>query len=354
MICRVALVGAVLSALASADSVRGADAERAAPVVEGVWMRPAVTTGPAIPLWGHASGMRVGIWPTGGPRGLLRVFTPYAGQPESRLINFIAVEPVPADADGRGYSELEKSGLDERPGKRFWSADGPADPTPREPDRPARGVIETIDGVEQLSVHIPVERFDNGAHVYLKLLFRADLPHEVGISVFTHSDSKPLRECVITATMGNFARLRRLELADGVEASLALWPDYRGDGFTRHRTFGLERMSRLPEGDAVVSATPDEPQPTTATYADGTASHWRYVGDLARQRWRMPSPPASLRVGVNGRFTYWASRSPIPGGVSFENFELIAPFEQSQTFWFGVERMERPAGDSATTRPTQP
>ena len=27
---------------------------------------------------------------------------------------------------------------------------------------------------------------------------------------------------------------------------------------------------------------------------------------------------------------------PIPGGMSYENFELEAPFVQGQEFWFGV------------------
>jgi hypothetical protein len=39
---------------------------------------------------------------------------------------------------------------------------------------------------------------------------------------------------------------------------------------------------------------------------------------------------------VNGRYSYWASSSPIPGGISFENFELKSPFKNGERFIFGV------------------
>lgn len=185
------------------------------PVVEGRWIRPAETDAPARPLWGHAEGLRVGIVPPGGPRGLLRVYAPYLrhAEGEDRLINFIAVEPVPAGQPHRGLSELEHSKLDGVRGKRFWSTAGPADPTPRQPDRPGRGEVVKSDGVETLCVFIGVERFDNGSHVYVRLTLRADRPQEVGVAVFAREDSVPLAHCVLTATMGNYARLRRLHLA---------------------------------------------------------------------------------------------------------------------------------------------
>ena len=34
---------------------------------------------------------------------------------------------------------------------------------------------------------------------------------------------------------------------------------------------------------------------------------------------------------VNGRYTYWASKSPIPGGIAYENFELTEPFQSGQS-----------------------
>jgi hypothetical protein len=56
---------------------------------------------------------------------------------------------------------------------------------------------------------------------------------------------------------------------------------------------------------------------------------------VATQYWRAPATPG-LAVQVNGRTTYWASQAPIPGGISYENFELVAPFAAGQSFTFGV------------------
>jgi hypothetical protein len=271
---------------------------------------------------------------------LLRVYAPYLRHAEGddRLINFVAVEPIPAGQPHRGLSELEHGALDGVRGKRFWGTDDPADPAPREPDRPVRGEVVNVDGVEALRVYVGVERFDNGAHVYVRLTFRADRPREVGLAAFARADSVPLAHCVLTATMGNYARLRELHLAGGrVARAGELWPDYRGDGFTPHAKFSLAKLTRTAEGHAVVSATPDEARPQDAAYAPGTKSHWKYTGRVARQSWRCEDPGERLEAWVNGRFAYWASRAPIPGGVSFENFEMVSPFRQGEEFWFGVE-----------------
>jgi hypothetical protein len=78
------------------------------PVVEGRWLRPA-SEPPAVPRWGHAEGLQIGVSPLPGPRGLLRVYAPYLGQPEHVMINFLAIEPIPRGDDERGLSELEHS-----------------------------------------------------------------------------------------------------------------------------------------------------------------------------------------------------------------------------------------------------
>jgi hypothetical protein len=142
------------------------------PVKEGRWLRPPAQ-GPGLPAWGHAEGLRVGLWPAPGPRGLLRIYSPYLGQGEGRVINYIAVEPISEGAKRRGYSELEKSGLDGVSGKRFWRAGDPADASPRPPEQPSRGQIGTEDGVEMLRVWVMVEPFENGARPYVRLTFRA-------------------------------------------------------------------------------------------------------------------------------------------------------------------------------------
>jgi hypothetical protein len=299
------------------------------------WIRPEGEK--PVPLWGHADGIRVGLYPMRGPRGLLRIYTPYAGQPDQKPINFIAVEPIVAGQRDRGLSELEPSKLDKVPGKRFWSVDDPKDSSPRPADHPVRGQLETIDGIETLRVWIAIEPFDNGAHVQIRVTFCADRPHEVALAAFDQPDSKPLDRCVFTATMGNFARLRDLKLADETVSSLQLWPDYSGDGFAPHKRFPLSKLQRARDGAAIASAAPDEKHPANVPLAPGTPAHWKYVGRPARQYWRSDRPDPDLLVWVNGRFMYWRSDKPLPGGIAFENFEMVSPFHSGEDFWFGVE-----------------
>lgn len=310
-------------------------AELAAPVVDGPWIRPA-NVDHAEPRWGFAEGIQVGIHPLGGPRGLLRVYAPYLGHPRNRVINFIAVEPIVAGQSARGLSELEPSQLDGVAGKQFWSADSPTNASPQPPDRPAQGVIETINGVEQLRVVIFVERFTSGAHVYLQLRFRADRPHEVGVAAHRVAQSAPLDYAIVTATMGNFARLRRLHLADRIATPQELWPNFAGNDFTPHARFPLAELPRNAAGDVVVSATTDERDPATAEYAPGVHQHWRYYGKKAVQTWRAAKPDSQIEALVNCRRLYWASRAPIPHGASFENFELAEPFREGRELYFSV------------------
>jgi len=221
--CAASVIG-LLIVTASAGAQTTAPSSPLAPaVVEGRWLRPAAGNAPA-EVWGHADGLRIGLPPLRGPRGLLRVYAPYLKHPPQRVINFIAIEPVRAGQSNRGLSELEHSKLDDVRGKRFWSADTLDDVTPRPSSSPARGVVAQMDGVETLRVYVLSERFDNGAHVYVRLTFRADRPHEVAIATFAHVDSAPLANCVVTATMGNFARVRRLHLAERTVASKEVWP----------------------------------------------------------------------------------------------------------------------------------
>ena len=325
--------------LASTD-LRGAEPPWRAladPVIEGSWVRPPEDEKAAKPVWGLAEGLRIGLAPLPGPRGLLRVYTPYLGQPDWRMINFIAIEPIVEGQTRRGYSELERSSLVEGTGKVMWSVDRPDDWTPREPTRPARGVIGEENGVETLTVFIGIEKFRSGAAVFLRLTFREDRPCEVQIATFTQPTSAPLSHCVATATMGNYARLRRLHLRSSVVTTQELYSDatFGAIGFAPHKRFGLEQLARTQDGAALLAATSDEPDPARAD--QGTVARgWRYIGHPATQYWRCDDPPPSLMTLVNARRTYWASNVPIPGGVSFENVELIAPFQSGQSWTFGV------------------
>ena len=317
--------------------LRAADGGLVRPVVEGRWLRPAVTDdGTPVPAWGHAEGLRVALWPAPGPRGLVRVYAPYLGNPQDHVINFIAVEPVVAGR--RGFSELEVSGLDRTRGKRLWSADEASGAAPGQTPSPARGRIEREGDVETLTVFVFVEPFENGARPYLRLTFRSDRPEEVGLAAYAQPESARMDACILTATMGNYARLRRLHLKDRVATAGALWPDFRGNGFAPHARFPLEQLFRMPDGSAIVAAAPDEPNPADADYALFTPAWWKYRGAVATQYWRAPDPHSNLAAQVNGRTTYWGWHTAIPGGVAFENFELVAPFVAGQTFHFGVTR----------------
>jgi hypothetical protein len=303
-------------------------------VEDGPFLRPAAGTA-AVPEWGIKGGIAVGLWPNGGPRGLIRVYTPYLGQTRRRVMNFVAVEPVVRGS--RGLSELEASALDHVPGKAMWTADTlEGDPKARPPWQPARGVVGSIGGKKTLSFYVYVEPFANGARPVVEVQLREDRPHEVAFRVFSAPGGAPMRACVLTATMGNFARLRKLWLKDRVEEAHALYRSarFRPDGFADQRQWGVGALLVV-DGEAVVAARPDEPDPVRATYGSDVHANWHYQGRTATQYWRAPAG-RNLVARVNARKTYWASKAAIPGGVAFENFEMEAPFQPGQKFVFGI------------------
>jgi hypothetical protein len=332
---------AVFALVAVAPSVAGrseaADPPRplARPVEDGPFLRPAAGRA-AEPMWGIKGGIAVGLWPNGGPRGLIRVYTPYLGQGRRRIMNFVAVEPVAQGS--RGLSELEASRLDRVQGKAMWSADAlEDDPKPRLPWEPARGVVGGAGAKKTLSFYVYIEPFVNGARPVVEVRLREDRPHEVVFRVFSARGGAPMRSCVLTATMGNYARLRRLWLKDRVEDAHGLYRSARfdpKDGFADHRPWGVDALLVV-GGEAVVAARPDEPDPAHATYDKDVDPGWHYVGQTATQYWRAPAR-RNLVARVNARKTYWASTAAIPGGVAFENFELEAPFRPGQKFVFGI------------------
>lgn len=306
---------------------------------DGRWIRPAQGT-PAQPVWGHVNGIRAGISPLPGPRGLLRIYTPYLGHKEDKVINFIALEPIVAGQDQRGFSELEMSTLDHVRGKRFWSSNDSLSTHPLPAEFPAHGVIEKIKGIEVLTVFIFSEPFDNGARVYIRLRFFEDRPCEMELTAYREEKSKELDYFILTATMGNFARLRSLYLTDSVKSSLELWPDYTGSNFTDHDVTPMEAMIKDKNGAAYFIAATNEDEPQHVTYEPGTKNHWRYYGEKATQYWRKENPEPQLEGLVNGRYTYWASKSPIPGGIAFENFEMKEPFKNGAKYVFGVSPLD--------------
>jgi hypothetical protein len=333
----------VVAAVLAAGRAMGADPppNLAKPEEDGPFLRPPAGTD-AEPMWGIKGGIAVGLWPNPGPRGLIRIYTPYLGQGRHRVMNFVAVEPIVRGA--RGLSELERSALDRLDGKAMWTSDTlEENPKPRPPWQPARGVVASPGNKKTLSFYVNIEPFDNGARPVVEVLLHADRPHEVTFRIDSAPGGAPMHSCVLTATMGNYARLRKVWLKDHVADAHRLFSGARFDpanGFTDHHQWGIDALLVV-DGEALVAARPDETDPAHATYANDVHPDWHYHGQTATQYWRSPARP-NLVARVNGRKTYWASHAAIPGGIAFENFEMEAPFRPGQRFVFGITP-ERPA-----------
>ena len=121
--------------------------------------------------------------------------------------------------------------------------------------------------------------------------------------------------------MGNKARARLLWLKNGPVSSLKLYPDYQQPDFAPHRFFPLKQLCRTAEGDILAAITSDEPDPSVIEPFPGH-SHWRYAGVPVTQYWKKPAGTwrEDLHVAVNGRYTYWLSQQPVPGGRRLREF----------------------------------
>ncbi len=298
-------------------------------------------------IWGRRDGIVFGLASSGGmrgPRGLIRVGVFKPGQAQPELLNFVAVEPVvsgPGDRFNRmAFSELEMSQLDPgQRGKRMSVA------PPQDETASVAGLLETLQAgkskVERLSVKIDIERFQaNGAHVYVIASIDSDHPDELRLTPYAEADSAPLEENVVTATMGNFERLRLLWLNDQVIDSRSLFSDYTGTAFTEKSSYPLPRLLRTDDGGAIVFCTSNEPSP--ADSPGNTVAHWVYTLPRYTQYWRVRGSDVQpdLRARVNARRVYWSSTTPVPGGVAFENFEVRQRYVPGATFVFGITRME--------------
>jgi hypothetical protein len=323
------------------------------------WIRPPGNQSP--PVWGIRGGIVFSLWPyeveTGwpssriNPRGLIRIGYELNGL--VYLINFVAVEPV---VDGKWeFSEISPSRVDQRWGKLMWAGETEA-PGRYSPHAITRGTIShPLPGdpaIEQLSLFIFMEQFLNGAHPYLRVSIRSDRPDEIGFEIFQHANSATMERCALTATMGNYARLRLLHLNDRVVDARELYEDYNGIDFIEKDSFPAREMMRTADGDLIVVADSNESFAELSSWPQSPEYlarwSWRYRPFFqVLQYWRKEgnSHDPSLGVRVNGRAKYWsgASRNPhhyvdIPGGVSFENFELREKFHPGQKFYFGVTR----------------
>ncbi len=320
------------------------------------WIRPENAKSP--PIWGIHDGIVVGLWPAslegtipnteGGPRGLLRIGYEFKGV--MYLINYIAVEPV-VNGDME-FSEVRPSVVDGKLGKLFWASD--SDSTGSfSPYASTSGVITHPDAahpdVEELSLYVLMEKFIDGAHPYLKLTISSDKPGELGLQIFNYKNSAVMERCALTATMGNYSRLRLLYLKDKVIDSRKLFDGYNDIEFDEKEPYPVGQMLRTKNGDPIVVAESNEPFNELASWPQDPAYlakwHWHYrpFYKLA-QYWRVDagSYDKSLQVRVNGRAKYWSGASPdkssyiaVPGGPAFENFELRENYHSGQKFYFG-------------------
>ena len=342
---RQVLFAAIAVSLLRWEVVRGSDSARPATVARRLasasstkWVQG--ESDGIRPCWGIAGRLLFGIHPgdkkgDGEPRGLIRIYSPVLPGGKYDLINFIAIEPIVAGR--RGFSEMERSRLDGVPGKRIWTAAQSG--TPGESVKMEPGKITRLpSGAEQLELTLRVEKFDNGAHVYLVVTQRSDAPDEIELTVHTEPDSKTPQYVMLSATMGNKARTRLLWLADGPRSTQQLYPDFSGDGFAGTEVFGFRQLHRTADGDVLVAITTDEANPAAAKVAD--MDGWYYGGAKVTQYWRKSKGTygSDLQTAVNARCFYWGMQLPIPGGAAFENFEMREPFRDGQRIRFGVTR----------------
>ena len=107
------------------------------------------------------------------------------------------------------------------------------------------------------------ETFDNGANVYVRTKFTEGKPYEFELTTYTAEDSDELNRFILTATMGNKARLRTLhsQMVKRKEAG-QLWPSYKDSNFTEHNHTPVAEMIKDKNGGVWFIASPDEKDPT--------------------------------------------------------------------------------------------
>lgn len=323
------------------------------------WIQPLDEKSPAV--WGIRDGIVFGLWPSaiestreggsGGPRGLIRIGYEFKGR--IYHINFIAIEPV---VKGKmEFSEISPSQVDGKWGKLMWSSDHET-PGNFFPAAITRGKITHPDPehpeVQQLSLYLFMEQFLNGAHPYLKIAIRNDRPEEIGLEIFNQKNSATMERCVLTATMGNYARLRLLYLKDQIVDARKLYDGYDDIAFIEKQGYPAEQMLKDKHGDLIVLAETNESFSELSSWPQESSYYerwnWRYRPFFkVSQYWRKESNryDPSLHVRVNGRAKYWSGGSrnksnyiDIPGGPSFENFELREKYYPGQKFYFGITR----------------
>ncbi|GAA4096392.1 hypothetical protein [Mucilaginibacter panaciglaebae] len=322
------------------------------------WIRPETSSDK--PMWGIHNGIVFCLWPnavetghkgSGGPRGLIQVGYEYNGK--IYLINYIAIEPI---VDGKiEFSEISPSATDGKWGKLMWASDTKTNDA-YNPVSISHGVISHPDSkhpqTEQLTLFVFMEQYLDKAAPYLKISIRSDRPEEICFEINNKANSAHMDRCALTATMGNYSRLRLLHLNNKVIDSRKLYSDYAGIDFIEKEAYPVTQMLKLKDGSPIALATQNESLAQLNTWPTDSAysakKGWRYRPDFKlTQYWRKDgaSYDPSLQIRVNGRANYWAGASPdprqyvnLPGGPAFENFELREKYYPGQKFIYGLSR----------------
>src|SRR3546814_96336 len=225
------------------------------------------------------------------------------------MINFLAIGPV---VDGKmEFSEISPSKVDGIWGKLLWASDGP-EAESYYPTARTRGVVSQIRGteqpVEELTVYIFMEHFAHGAAPYLKLSIRTDRPEELSIEVFHREGSAQMDRCAITATMGNYPRLRHLHLKDGVVKSTQLYAGFDGIDFIEKESYPIDQFVEDNDGYLWALSTGDETMAQLSAWPDDSLAHtkmnWKYIAPFKltqNEKKEKRHATSSLSVRLNER-----------------------------------------------------
>lgn len=286
-------------------------------------------------VWGHADGIQIGLAPTPGPHGLMRVYMPHFGQPYPHRINFISVEPMAMGQRGRDQSELAHSKIRDARGLRFVATDSLEPPDLSAVTALTSGKVSE-DG-NRLRIFVHTESFPNGSKPIIEVVFDRSRRSEVDLIRHLSPSSAPLAECVLSATMGNYAQLRRIQLVDSTAIASALWGEETKDAlhFYPWRTFQANQLPKDAAGRTLAILHSDVTDYREVRYGETIPATWRYRGLPVVQYWRAERDSHPI-LAVNARDTYWQIEQPIPGGRSIENFELRQPFRPGQRITFGI------------------
>ena len=152
--------------------------------------------------------------------------------------------------------------------------------------------------------------------------------------------------------MGNYSRVRLLYLKDEIVDARELYEGYDDIHFIEKEGYSADKLLKTRDGDLIAIAESNESFSELSSWPQNEKyygkSWWRYRPFFkVTQYWRKDGREVdpSLHVRVNGREKYYSGNVidpenyvDIPGGPSFENFEMREAYSPGQQFYFGITR----------------